>query len=98
MKIDRSGLISQLEAFALKGNGVVIGAPGIGKSYTLAELRENLKKGGVHHLILPVERLGSGSDNDLKAVLKRDGDFVSLLRAAVANTKAPAILIFDGFD
>ena len=46
MKINRPDLISELEAFALKGNGVVIGAPGIGKSYTLAELRENLKKSG----------------------------------------------------
>jgi hypothetical protein len=98
MKINRPDLISELEAFALKGNGVVIGAPGIGKSYTLAELRENLKKSGILHLILPVERLGTASNDDLKAVLKRDGDFVTLLRAAVANTKAPAILIFDGFD
>jgi hypothetical protein len=98
MKIDRPDLISELEAFALKGNGVVIGAPGIGKSYTLAELRENLKKSGILHLILPVERLGTASNDDLKAVLKREGDFVALLRAAVANTKAPAVLIFDGFD
>jgi hypothetical protein len=98
MKIDRSDLVSELEAFALKGSGVVIGAPGIGKSYTLAELRESLKKSGVIHLILPVERLGTGSGDNLKAILKRDGDFVALLKEAVANTKAPAILIFDGFD
>lgn len=98
MKINRSDLISELEAFALKDNGVVIGAPGIGKSYTLAGLRDNLKKSGVLHLILPVERLGTASDSDLKLILKRDGDFVALLRAAVAKTKAPAILIFDGFD
>jgi hypothetical protein len=98
MKIDRSNLIVELQAFAQTGNGVVIGAPGIGKSYTLAELRENLKKNGTPHLVLPVERLGAASENDLKVVLRRDGDFVSLLRSAIADVKKPAILIFDGFD
>jgi len=98
MKIDRTKLISELAAFANEGSGVVVGAPGIGKSYTLAELRDNLRKHKVLHLILPVERLGTATDSELKVILKREGDFVELLRAAAANTKAPAILIFDGFD
>jgi hypothetical protein len=98
MKIDRTELVSQLAAFARDGNGVVIGAPGVGKSYALAEVRENFKRNKVLHLIMPVERLGTASDAELKYLLKRDGDFVELLRVAAANAKAPAILIFDGFD
>lgn len=44
MNIDRSSLISELENFAVSGNGIIIGQPGVGKSYALAELRERLKQ------------------------------------------------------
>src|SRR5437016_5738578 len=98
MKIDRSSLISELAAFARGGNGVVIGPPGVGKSYALAQLRETLKADHIPHLILPVERLGAATRVELKAILRKDGDFVTLLRTAVRDSKPPAILIFDGFD
>lgn len=98
MKIDRTQLISDLLTFSTSGNGVVVGQPGVGKSYALAELREQLKAKGIPHLILPVERLGGASDAELKVVLRRDGDLVSLLHGAVKDSERPAILIFDGFD
>ena len=98
MKIERIELVLRLTAFARDGNGVVIGSPGVGKSYTLAEVRENLKRNNVLHLIIPVERLGTASDAEVKMFFKRDGDFIELLRAAAAKANAPAILIFDGFD
>jgi NACHT domain len=98
MKIDRSSLVSELATFARGGNGVIIGQPGVGKSYSLAELREKLKKDGVHHLILPVEQLGQATEADIRAILRREGDFVDLLRTAIAGSARPAILIFDGFD
>lgn len=98
MKIDRSSLISELSKFARGGNGVVIGPPGVGKSYAIAELREKLKQSHIPHLILPVERIGAATAAELKPVLRRDGDFIQLLRAAVSASTSPAILIFDGFD
>ncbi len=98
MKIDRSILVSELADFARSGNGVVVGPPGVGKSYVLSELQEKLKKDGVPHLILPVERLGAASEAELKLVLRREGDFVRLLRSAAQESSRPAILIFDGFD
>jgi len=98
MKIERPDLISELARFARDGSGVIVGPPGIGKSYTLGQLRDNLKRDKIPHLILPVERLGDASPAALLAVLKREGDFVELLRAAAAKATAPAILIFDGFD
>jgi hypothetical protein len=98
MKIERTQLISDLMAFSAAGNGVIVGQPGVGKSYAIGELREQLKANGIPHLILPVERLGKASDAELKVVLRRDGDLVSLLRSAVKDSKRPAILIFDGFD
>lgn len=98
MKIDRSQLILDLVTFATTGSGVVIGQPGVGKTYALGELRAKLKDAGILHLILPVERLGAASDPEISNVLQRDGDFIGLLRDAVIGAKGPAVLIFDGFD
>ena len=98
MKIDRSQLITDLMAFALSGSGVVIGQPGVGKTHALVQLRGRLKVDGIPHLILPVERLGSASAPEIRHALNRDGDFVQLLREAVAGSAKPAVLIFDGFD
>jgi hypothetical protein len=98
MKIDRSELISELEAFARGGNGVVVGPPGVGKSYALSELRQRFKAAAIPHLVLPVERLGAASDVEIAALLQKEGDFVELLRAAVGESKSRAVLIFDGYD
>src|ERR1700744_6235801 len=98
MKIERKELLSQLLAFATEGNGLIVGSPGVGKSFAIAELRDALKAKQIPHLILSVERLGTATEPELKAVLKREGDFVHLLKAAVSKTNPPAILIFDGFD
>lgn len=98
MKIDRGQLVPELAAFAVAGNGLIVGQPGVGKSYTLAALRDTLKSAGIPHLVLPVERLGRGTAADLRAILRKDGDFVELLRSAAPSSKRPAILIFDGFD
>jgi hypothetical protein len=98
VKIERTQLIDELVDFATNGNGVVIGQPGAGKTYALAELRARLKAAGFPHLVLPVERLGSASAAEIRNVLNRDGDFVELLQTAARGQKSPAVLIFDGFD
>ena len=43
MKINRKQLLNNLQNFALRGNGVIIGSPGVGKTYLLKELRRSLK-------------------------------------------------------
>jgi hypothetical protein len=99
VKIERPELLSRLTDFALTGNGVIVGRPGVGKSYALGELRGQLKMRGIPHLILPVERLGEGTETDVKNLLKREGDFVSLLREVTEQSPIkPAVIIFDGFD
>ncbi len=99
MKIDRTALVSGLLAFAERGNGIIVGKPGVGKSYALAEMRDLLKRRNIPHLILPVERLGDGSDEDLRSLLRREGNLVDLLRAIPIQTQSQRpVLIFDGFD
>jgi hypothetical protein len=99
MKIDRTELVSKLIKFARAGNGIIVGKPGVGKSYAIAEMRDAFKRSRIPHLILPVERLGDGSEQDVRLLLKRQGDFVALLREAAEEAHSDElILIFDGFD
>ena len=55
-RINRTKLSNDLQDFALRGNGVVIGSPGIGKTYLLKELRQSLKSSGIPHLLLPIDQ------------------------------------------
>jgi hypothetical protein len=97
MKINRDALFADLTEFALSGSGVLIGPPGAGKSFALAELRQRLTAKSVPQLFLAVERLGAASPPEVAQVLQREGDFIELLRTALGDA-GPGILIFDGFD
>ena len=66
IKINREQLCNDLQDFALRGNGVVIGSPGVGKTYLLKELRRSLKSDGIPHLCYPLTKLGEGTDEDLQ--------------------------------
>ena len=96
MKINREKLLNDLQDFALQENGVVIGSPGVGKTYLLKELRQNLKSDGTPHLLLPIDQLGDGSEEDLQRELSYEGDLIEKLKSIPILHKA--ILLFDAFD
>ena len=97
MKIDRKQLLNDLQDFASSGDGVVIGSPGIGKSYLLKELRRHLKSVGMTHLLLRIDRLGDGTDRTLQEALSYQGDLIEKLKSMPISGKN-AILLFDAFD
>lgn len=97
MKIKRKQLINDLHDFALCGDGVVIGGPGVGKSYILKELRQRLKSVGVKHLLLRIDQLGDGSDETLREELSYQGDLIEKVKSIPVSGKN-AILLFDAFD
>ena len=98
MKIERPHLIRELSNFALQSGGLVVGPPGVGKTYALHQLRQRLKEDKIPHLILPVERLGRATNAEVCAVLQWQGDPIALLQSAASDAKQPCVLIFDGFD
>ena len=57
-KINREKLLNELLNFASGGHGVIIGQPGVGKSYLLKELHHSLDSAGRPHLLLPIDKLG----------------------------------------
>lgn len=99
MKIDRTPMLEALENFALGGNGVVVGEPGIGKTYSLVHLRRRLSSKGVPHLFLAIDQLGSGTDEELRSELSFEGNFIEKLRRELdLSGGRPGVLLFDAFD
>ena len=97
MKIKREKLLKNLRNFASRGNGVVIGSPGVGKTYLLKELRQNLKSDEMPHLLLPIDQLGDGTDETLQRELSYEGDLIDKLKSVPVSGKK-GILLFDAFD
>ena len=97
IKIEREKLRNDLQDFVLRGNGVVVGKPGVGKTYLLNELRQNLKSAGIPHLRLPIDQLGDGTDEDLQRELSYVGDLIEKLNTVPISDKK-GILLFDAFD
>ena len=97
MKIKREKLLKNLRNFASRGNGVVIGSPGVGKTYLLKELRQNLKSDEMPHLLLPIDQLGDGTDETLRRELSYEGNLIDKLKSVPVSDQK-AILLFDAFD
>ena len=97
MKIKREKLLKDLQDFASQGNGVIVGSPGVGKTYVLKELRHSLKSNGIPHLLLPIDELGDGTDKILRQELSYEGDLITKLKSVPVSDKK-AILLFDAFD
>ena len=97
MKINREKLLRDLQDFASRGNGVVIGSPGVGKTYLLKELRKRLKSDKIPHLLLPIDQLGDGTDETLRQETSYDGDLIDKLKSIGVSGKK-GIVLFDAFD
>lgn len=99
MRIDRTHMLEALESFALSGNGVVVGEPGIGKTYSLVNLRRRLRSESIPHLFLAIDQLGSGTEEELQSELSFEGDFIEKLRIELERSGGrTGVLLLDAFD
>lgn len=98
MKIDRSHIIKDLFQFSQEGNGVIIGKPGIGKSYSIAELAEMLANNNIPVVILPIDTILDGTDSSIESEIESDGDWISYLDKVKLSEGEKAVLIFDAYD
>ena len=88
-KINREKLLNELLNFASEGHGIIIGSPGLGKTYLVKELRRNLKSSGAPHLLLPIDQLGDGTEEILRQELHYEGDLIKRLKSI--STSSPEI-------
>ena len=77
--------------------GLLSVARALGKTYLLKELRQSLKSDGIPHLLMPIDQLGNGTDEDLQRELSYKGDLIEKLKSAPVSDQK-AILLFDAFD
>ena len=97
MKIKREKLLNDLQDFVTGGNGVIIGSPGVGKTYLLKELYQRLESLEIPGLILPIDQLGDGTDKTLRKELSYEGDLIERLKSVPVSIPK-AVLLFDAFD
>jgi hypothetical protein len=96
VNLERPGLTRAFREFAA-GDGVLIGAPGAGKTYLLtAMVRELQAAPDSRCLFLPVDRMPFESDSDLRAELGVTGDIVSFFEKQAQNRHG--YLIVDALD
>lgn len=96
-KINREKLLNELLNFASGGHGVIIGQPGIGKSYLLKDLHHSLDSANRPHLLLLIDELGTDIPETLSQVLSDDETLIKRLKS-VPTSCQKSILLFDAFD
>lgn len=98
MRINRDQLLNDLYDYSRSGNGLVLGSPGAGKSYSLIELNKMLMENKVPVLQISVDQLGAATPDDIKSFLGIDKTLSEKLKSEYSDSQNPAVLIIDGFD
>ncbi len=99
MKIERPALVAEFSAFEREGNGVVIGAPGVGKSHLLALHFRSAVQRGRRGLLLQLDRYPIRNDLELRTSFGLDRDLLDILRDDEgASASSPGLLVFDSYD
>lgn len=99
MQIQREGLLKELAEFAYSGNGIIVGSPGIGKTYIMKKFAEQLIKEKIPLLYLPVDRLSVETESALDKELGINIDIVDFLRSEKAKkSESVGFILIDAFD
>src|SRR6185295_3432276 len=98
MQIDRHNLEEAFTTFARTGSGVVIGSPGVGKTYLLKEFSDKQTNHNELCLYLPIDKLGVTNERELREALNIELDVFDFLRQESEAASKTGILIFDAFD
>jgi hypothetical protein len=97
VNLDRPELTRAFREFAGSGHGVLIGAPGAGKTHLLMAMVRQLRAAQDSAcLFLPVDRMPFESDADLRAALGATGDILSFFERQTQQRHG--YLIVDALD
>lgn len=99
MQIDRTIIQEKLASFSQETHGVVIGDPGVGKSYLLSKLAQNLSDRNIIAFIVHIDATEDASDESIAREIGLSSGLnwiETLKRVSISDHKA--LLIFDAFD
>lgn len=99
MNIKRNELIAGLRAFVKTKSGVVIGMPGVGKSYSLTQLVIELVEANIPACLIKLDDLTTASDDDFSRMLGiADGIWIDKLKAIPTSANGQSVMVLDAFD
>lgn len=99
IRIERKQLHKDLKNYICNNNGIVIGEPGVGKSYSLRKVCEELLNDNTTCLYLPVDILGENPEEYLKREYRIENGLINYLNIQTENNGIKTgIIIFDSFD
>ena len=99
MEIRRDRLATEFAEFEGKGNGVVVGAPGVGKTYLLANHFRAVVNANRPAFLLALDRHSVRNDQELQAAFDLEHDLLETLATEDhATPAAPGLLVIDSYD
>ncbi|WP_270089763.1 hypothetical protein [Sphingobacterium sp. SYP-B4668] len=99
MKINRSGLLEDMISFFHEQSGVVVGDPGVGKSYLLSEMVSLLLDKNIPATMVRLDFLTDGSNKDIAESIGVTGeDWIDALKLISLPENTKGIIIFDAYD
>lgn len=99
MKLVRRILSRHIKSYSSSGNGLIIGVPGVGKTYILKELCADIINRGEKCLYLPIDELGVDNYIDFQKELGIDIDFIEYLKNQINKDEfKKGQIIIDSFD
>lgn len=98
--IKRDVLLEEIFSFGQKANGIIVGMPGVGKSFTIEELQRLCAKRRLPCAVIKINELVEATDKEIADMLnaKSFNWIRTLKRAYLKNNNHKAFLIFDAFD
>ena len=99
MEIQRDRLVTEFAEFERDGNGVVIGAPGVGKTHLLGSYFRVAHAAHRPAFLLALDKHSVRNDRELQTEFQLERDFLETLAADDRATPTePGLLVIDSYD
>lgn len=98
MNIIRNEVEMSLRDFILSGNGIIIGPPGIGKTYLLKKICSKFRDEKIPYLYLPIDKFDIENSKDLEDLFQYKGDFIEGLSNLPDIQQSKGYIIIDSYD
>lgn len=96
--IERKTLVEDIFSFIQIANGILVGGPGVGKSFTIEQLQKLCKIKKVPCFIVRINELLYATDDELNKEFKTNGYWINAFKKIPIKDGFKGILIFDAFD